>query len=666
MHATLFPTEQDTRSHHPPHLRTYQRIGADWLADRKRGLIADVMGLGKTCQAITAALSIRADRVLIVAPLATALGWQREVALWGGPEVTILRRKHETPSGAGWYFAPWTDLAHRLPSLMAAGSWDVVIYDEVHRAKAGSRTQTGEAAWGKWSKDRTTGGWKRKPGLVDRAERLWCLTGTPMPNGRPAEAYAMLNALGCSVARSRQKYVERYCARPNSFAPRGYDELGALNLPELNRYMAEVMLRRTPETVPGELPELLRVNVPLEGQDVEHGNVQVEVDDYGRVTVTSDGLPAFEEMARYRAEMGRAKVPAVAEWVKDYVTDGGDEKRPLVVFTHHKDVARGIAEALPAGWAIVATGDDQPDVRQGKVDQFARADGPLVFIGTAPACGTGMNGLHKRTNVCAFAEGEWSPADLDQAEGRIRRIGSVAGDAIAHYLLVADSLEEHIMLTINEKREHIREGVDGEATERAALVTPAAPKPAPAPAPAPAPEPQPVPEPQGVEWSFGRDQSGDWCARANHRGDASWQGADVTLVTRDGREKAVVLGACARAGADWSLWRFSTRIDSGGAAKRGAGRGIAGATDASPCSAADQPAILACIAAAERLCQLDPDRALEQNGVGWRSGDHTMGAMLRDIPADAWTQGTLATARGLLGIYSKTQIVDLWPTIKGK
>src|SRR5678815_123603 len=98
-----------------------------------------------------------------------------------------------------------------------------------------------------------------------------------------------------------------------------------------------------------------------------------------------------------------------------------------------------------------------------------------------------MNGLHRRTNVCAFAEGEWSPADLDQAEGRIRRIGSVAGDAVAYYLLVADSLEEHIVSLINGKRENIREGVDGEATQAraAAPIVPPAPKPAPVP-PAPA------------------------------------------------------------------------------------------------------------------------------------------------------------------------------------
>lgn len=665
-------TTEGIRMTEQPKLRAYQEQGARWLAMRDRALIADVMGLGKSAQAVTAAVAINARRVLIVAPLATALGWQREARLWGGPEVTILRRKDGTPEGAGWYFVPWTDLAHRLPSLLTAEVWDVVIYDEAHRAKAGSKTQTGEAAWGRWAKG-NGGKWERKPGLVDRATRLWCLTGTPMPNGRPIEAYPMLNALGCRVARSRQRFVERYCYRPNAFAPRGYDNQGALNLGDLNEQMADVMLRRTPETVPGELPELLRVHVPIEGRDAGHGDVRVDVDEHGRVSITENGLPAFEAMSRYRAELGRMKVAAVAEWVRDYVTDGNGGSRPLVVFTHHRDVAHSIAAALPEGWAVVATGDDQPAERQGKVDQFAAADGPPVFVGTAPACGTGMNGLHRRTNVCAFAEGEWSPADLDQAEGRIRRLGGVAGDAVAYYLLVADSLEEHIILTINGKRENIRRGVDGAATREMAE-TPEFRMPQ-----APKPEPEredPLPDPQAVVWGFGRDRDGNWCARASHGGVGPephpWTGAEVILRTQSGKEKAVILGRRLAGGADWSLWAFTERPADQGARQRdklnarGAGRGIAGAEDTTPCGPEDQPAILACIAAAHRLCALDPDYAQAQNGVGWRSGDHTMGAMLVEIPAEVWTKGTLATARALLRTYKNTQVADLWAEISGE
>ncbi len=531
--------------------------------------------------------------------------------------------------------------------------------------------------WGVWKKGRS-GQWERKEGLTDRAHRLYCLTGTPLPNGRPVEAYSMLNALGCSAATSRAKYIEAYCKRPNRFAPQGFDTLGAMNLDELNEKMAEVMIRFTPETCPGELPELIRVHVPLEGQDAEHEGIEIEIDGQGNCSFTRDGLPAFDEIARYRARLGEIKVPEVAQWIRDYVTDGNGGAKPIVVFVHHRAVACAIAAALPEEWCLVATGDDQPEIRQGKVDQFAQPNGPPVFIGTVGATGTGLNGLHRRTNVCVFGEGEWSPADLDQAEGRIRRLGSVAGTAVAYYLLVADSLEEHIIQTINAKREAIKIGVDGEATVRQAAA-PIVPPPAPRLEPTvdwAAEElksvPAALPEAHEVEWSFGRDRKGNWCARAAHAGADTWTGANVTLATKDGREKLVVLGKRVAGGADWSLWTFTVRNPNGAKARitrfglRGAGRGVEGATDETPCSPADRPAILACIAAAERLCALDPDRAMEQNGVGWRSGDYTLGSMLRDLPAEEWTLGTWRTARALLGIYSKTQIADLWPAIKGR
>jgi hypothetical protein len=661
-------------------------MGAEWLANRRHALLADVMGLGKSGQAITAAVALQAERVLIVAPLATALGWQREARLWGGPEVTVLRRKDATPTGAGWFFVPWTDLAHRLPSLLAGEPWQIVIADEVHRAKAGSRTATGEAMWGSWSRDRKNGNWQRKEGLVDRVERLWCLTGTPMPNGRPIEAYPLLHALGCSVAKSRSRFVEHFCYRSNSFAPRGFDEMGAMNLDELNERMAEVMLRRTPETVPGELPNLLRVTVPLDGEDVEHEGLEVEVDEYGNARFTRDGLPAFDEMARYRAELGQMKVAAVADWVRDYVSDGNGGSRPLVVFTHHRDVAHGIAAALPEGWAIVATGDDDAVVRQAKVDQFAAPDGPLVFVGTAPACGTGMNGLHRRTTVCAFAEGEWSPADLDQAEGRIRRLGGIAGDAVAHYLLVADSLEEHIMETILGKRNRIAVAVDGEAT--AAGIT--APQAEPAPSPAPVVE-ETLPAADSLEWGFGKSRDGEWCARVAHCGTSAdeahpWTGAAVTLKSRAGNEKPVVLGERIAGGDGWSLWSFTEvageqqqqpkataappqargdRMRQSWFQERGQRRGIVGASDNTPVTEQDAPAVAACITAARRLCDLDPDFAEEQNGVGWRAGDHRMGEMLVNLSPEGWTVGTLRTARALLHTYCRTQIRDLWPEICG-
>src|SRR6056297_1901301 len=97
-----------------PDLYPFQEEGAEHLASRPYALIADAMGLGKTPQAIRALQmvaqtppkgstpgSIRHGPVYIFAPLATLLGWKREIALWA-PEYAghtrIVRRTDPLPT----------------------------------------------------------------------------------------------------------------------------------------------------------------------------------------------------------------------------------------------------------------------------------------------------------------------------------------------------------------------------------------------------------------------------------------------------------------------------------------------------------------------------------------------------------------------------------------
>lgn len=450
-------------------LEPYQQQGVEWLATKRYALLADCMGLGKTCQAITAATRIAAKRVLVLAPLATAEGWQRECALWQAPvPLVVLRRKDLVPIEPGWYFMPWTDLATRRDEIMTTPRFDLVIADEVHYTKSGPGSDIGAAMWGRWVRR------NRRPtfreGVARHADRCWAMSGTPHPNGRPVEGLAMYQVFGVSVAKSRRAYIDRYCKRPNPWCPSGFDDKGAHHLDELNAILdKEIRLCRRPEDVPGQLPALRRVVVPLKGvRPPDDMGAQVSADpDTGLPIVRNRrGLPAFEEMSGYRSDLGKRKAPACIAWILDYVTAGktldAENRRPLVVLCHHRDVARQVTDGLRAALkddslVCCATGDEPAAKRQELVDHFAagaRGD-PLIFVGTTPACGTGMNGLHKRTTVAVFVEGEWSPHLLDQGEGRIRRKGGIGGaeqTAIIHYLVVTDSLEDHMMRMIVEKR----------------------------------------------------------------------------------------------------------------------------------------------------------------------------------------------------------------------
>ena len=65
-----------------PRLYPFQDVGAEFLATRKVGLLADDMGLGKSCQAIVAADRIGAKSILVVCPAIARELWKREIKIW--------------------------------------------------------------------------------------------------------------------------------------------------------------------------------------------------------------------------------------------------------------------------------------------------------------------------------------------------------------------------------------------------------------------------------------------------------------------------------------------------------------------------------------------------------------------------------------------------------
>ena len=124
--------------------RTYQRAGARWAADARRGLIADDPGLGKTLQALGAVVESGVPGpYLVVCPKTAVLSvWAREIPRW-------LRQMRPTvvtvPDGRAKRDAILDDLA--APGRDLDTTW-LVVHPEMIRTKSwwvcrscGSETQ---------------------------------------------------------------------------------------------------------------------------------------------------------------------------------------------------------------------------------------------------------------------------------------------------------------------------------------------------------------------------------------------------------------------------------------------------------------------------------------------------------------------------------------------
>lgn len=154
---------------------------------------------------------------------------------------------------------------------------------------------------------------------------------------------------------------------------------------------------------------------------------------------------AFSEMSKVRHDLAVAKAPAVVEHVAEML-DGGVEK--VVCWAHHHDVVDALRVGLERFGVVVVTGETPAEDRQAAVDAF-QGGAERVFIGSITAAGVGIT--LTAASVAVFAELDWVPGNVSQAEDRCHRIGQRDSVLIQH-LVVDGSLDAQMVQTIMAKQ----------------------------------------------------------------------------------------------------------------------------------------------------------------------------------------------------------------------
>jgi SWI/SNF-related matrix-associated actin-dependent regulator 1 of chromatin subfamily A len=421
-------------------LFAYQKHGAAWLAQIGRGLLADEPGLGKTAQAIAAAdehMDSKLDMGLVVCPASVVANWEREIRLF-----------------APWLAAQFTVVSYdkaRTRDDLKRHEFKVLILDEAHflKSKDAKRTQ---AILGK----RCDG----KGGLVERAEHVFLLTGTPMPN-HPGELWPLLRAVmpdsivGLKTGKpvAYWPFVMRYCRVENNYL--GHPQIkGGKNLAELKKRIAPFYLRRKKSDVLPDLPELRTdlLALPAAAPADPGRELRVRDGDRGcslagsaaelvREALERGGIEALAAIAPHVATLrrltGLAKAGPVSEWVADQL-DGGLQK--LVIFAVHREVVQDIRNRLYKRYGVAVIEGGTTD-RQTQVDRFQNDPLVRVFIGQIQAAGTGIT-LTAASDL-VFAESSWVPTDNEQAAMRIHRIGQ-RNACMVRFAMIPGSIDEQI------------------------------------------------------------------------------------------------------------------------------------------------------------------------------------------------------------------------------
>jgi len=457
----------------------YQKAGIQFALGRAGTLIADEMGLGKTIQAIglvNADASVK--RVLVVCPASLRINWKRELTKWLTRNLTI----GAVTDGKNW---PDTDivlinyeLLSKHEGNVTGTEWDLAVVDESHRVKNDKAACT-------------------KVFAQIKAKRRVAMTGTPILN-RPNELFTSLLWLDPKrwtytdkQGKTRSKkfsFEVRYCdGHRGQF---GWYNEGATHLDELQEVLrSSCMIRRLKADVLTELPAKIRSVIELEGDANAKRAAKAELEKWqgfqaeiaeaeAAVAAAKDQEAyeaaigqlkeaqgaAFDSMSLVRHETAVAKVPMVLDFVRE-VLEGETDK--VVVFAHHQDVVDALVAGLADFGAVKVYGGMSDKAKQASVDGFQKDAGVRVIVGNIQAMGVGYT-LTASSHV-VFAELDWTPGKVSQAEDRCHRIGQLSSVLVQH-LVLEGSLDAYMAQMIVDKQRVITAALDKDAVKAPAEI----------------------------------------------------------------------------------------------------------------------------------------------------------------------------------------------------
>lgn len=429
-------------------LYDYQTVGIQWLANVKRGILADEPGLGKTIQALAAADLVGAKKIAVfTVNLVVQNQFQRTIQDWGlGTSVVVTGTKAErlaaTKKDVRWYIMPNTLLAGSKEfDKFFAQKFDVVIIDEAHQFQ---------------SKDSKRG----KKAATLKSDYLFLLTGTPIWNKIPS-LWNLLHIVDKHRWSSYWAWITRYCVTYKTPFGMQVGKVKDNMEDDLKKEVAEVMLRRELVQVFTEFPEATTVNVELEMPDdiatgyrairdrvmkylpIRLGEKKIEI------STTAQAIPILRQYlnnpvswAGLDSSCGNPKLDKVVDIVEKSKALG----LSVLVFTWHTDFADHIAAAIPGARSThgkKSAGERAQDVADFQSGKFG------CLVASLASLGTGVD--LPDVDVLVFAECDWTPAMIEQGWRRIYRITSKHAKMIL-FVFYKKTVEERIYKAFQTKQ----------------------------------------------------------------------------------------------------------------------------------------------------------------------------------------------------------------------
>ena len=402
-------------------LYQYQNAGVELILDNLSRLsfciLADSVGVGKTCQAIVAC-GLIGRRTLVVVPKMLLIKWQREVEKFGvGAKASIVTKLGDFERATGLFVITSYDFIKLHVAKFHRYDFKVIVFDECQFLKSSESSRTKRLL----------------PFAVDK--KVICITATPFTKA-PTDVWPILYYL-CPQAidgagyyafalRYMHKVVDAY----------GHEMFrGGRNLQELGqRLRCYGMIRRTKEKVLPYLPKF-----SIEVVELETGYKRKAFDRLDFVGETLD-IP-IDEISTARAEYAEAKKSQALDFVKLML----ENEEKIVIFAHHKVMVDHLVTELKC---LKIDGSMSQSERQKSLDSFQNDPEEFAIVCSISACAFGIE--LTASSIAIFVEYSWSAEENAQALGRLVRIGQPK-HTNCYYTVCKDTMDAYMIKKCLEK-----------------------------------------------------------------------------------------------------------------------------------------------------------------------------------------------------------------------
>jgi SWI/SNF-related matrix-associated actin-dependent regulator 1 of chromatin subfamily A len=384
------------------------------LKTHKAVYLAMDPGIGKTLTAmiIAAKLRIPASGFVYVCPGSLESNVEAEFSKWGFPKPIVV-----------------SDCM--LESASLPTSIDFLVIDEAHRFK-NEKTKRSVALFS----------------VMDRAEKIVLLSGTPLPNTRPVELWTILKRCAPDVfGTDFMRFARAFCAPKKSRF--GWNFSG-FSRPEKFKSMLFSSFMVRIKKSEADLPKVTEGLIVV-GKGVKPELQKLETEILKTLTRRAEGDLLFDHLgenphyATYMKEMGKFKINLVLPIIGNFLEQG----QKIIVFARHVEVLEALYTSLNNYKPVLIMGNTSKKDRQFAADKFQNDETCKLAVLSIGAASLGWN-LQSADRVL-FVETSWRDGDNEQATGKANRLGRV-DKLICQYFVVKNSLDAKRMGQVLAKR----------------------------------------------------------------------------------------------------------------------------------------------------------------------------------------------------------------------